>query len=282
MQLTYNLTEVSKILADFHTITKFRIGIFDANFKELLSYPSQLSSFCRELRQNTTLNTTCMHCDFGAFWECKLKEEPITYECHAGLTEIIVPIKSENGIIGYVMAGQVLSDSSTYNEWHKLLAYIKDYPLDFITLQSTYNTRSKVHTSTISATAHMLEICAHYLYETHILSPDKNSLSYQIDHYIITHIKEPLDVSLLCQVFGYKKTYFHQLTTRLYGTSIMKHVCRLRIQCAKDLLSNSQLSISEIASAVGIPDYNYFTKVFKQVAHCTPREYRRLNPIIPQ
>lgn len=279
MNLTYNLTEVSNILSDFHAVTKFRIGIFDVNFKELLSYPSQLSSFCKILRQDSALNTTCMHCDFGAFWECKLKEEPIIYECHAGLTEIIIPIKSPNMIIGYVMAGQVLSNDSTYSDWEKLISYVKNYPLDLTELKTAYLGRPKVHTAKITATSNILQICARYLYQTHMLSLDPNSLSYKIDDYIISHIKDPLDVSALCEVFGYKKTNFYKITGELYGISIMKHICHLRVQCAKDLLSNSPMPISEIALEVGIADYNYFTKVFKQVAKCTPSEYRRLNQL---
>ena len=44
---------------------------------------------------------------------------------------------------------------------------------------------------------------------------------------------------------------------------------------ACDLLRNTEDRVSDIATEVGIPDYNYFTKVFKKAMGVTPREYRK-------
>lgn len=56
---------------------------------------------------------------------------------------------------------------------------------------------------------------------------------------------------------------------------ISEHIRRMRVKVACDLLRNTEDRVSDIATEVGIPDYNYFTKVFKKAMGVTPREYRK-------
>ena len=44
---------------------------------------------------------------------------------------------------------------------------------------------------------------------------------------------------------------------------------------AKSLLLQNDLPISAVADAVGISDYNYFSRVFRSVTGMTPRDFRK-------
>ena len=57
----------------------------------------------------------------------------------------------------------------------------------------------------------------------------------------------------------------------------IEHIKDLRIEKAKNLLKSTDKSITEIAALCGIPDYNYFTKVFKSETNETPSKYRKSN-----
>ncbi|MBO5415809.1 MAG: helix-turn-helix transcriptional regulator [Clostridia bacterium] len=60
------------------------------------------------------------------------------------------------------------------------------------------------------------------------------------------------------------------------GITPMKHLTNHRIQRAKILLENTELSIAEISNSVGFSDPNYFCLVFKK--HCnglSPSAYRK-------
>jgi YesN/AraC family two-component response regulator len=50
----------------------------------------------------------------------------------------------------------------------------------------------------------------------------------------------------------------------------------VRIDKAKHLLQAGELSVSAVAEEVGIMDYNYFAKVFKEETGVQPSIYRRL------
>ena len=57
--------------------------------------------------------------------------------------------------------------------------------------------------------------------------------------------------------------------------SVNQLITKLRVEEAARLLRSEQLSISEIAAQVGIPDFNYFSKVFKKVTNLSPTAYRK-------
>ena len=48
----------------------------------------------------------------------------------------------------------------------------------------------------------------------------------------------------------------------------------VRIEHAKRLLLETQYTIQQISDMVGIPDPNYFVKVFKKHCQTTPMKYR--------
>ncbi len=273
MDIIYNINEIKTTLIDFHNLTQFRIALFDKNFNELLSYPTRLSNYCKLIRSDLTLNQKCNRCDYRYFSKCRNIKEPVMYECHGGLIEFIIPIKSSNSIIGYMMSGQLRqADSST--TWKTLSTSLKDYNLDLSLLESYYNECPKLSNKIITSTMNILNICADYLPRCDKIRPEKNSLAYKIDSYISEHISEDIDIETLCQHFNYKKTTFYKVTNNLFGIPIMKYIRQVRIHEAKLLLSNTNLSISDISNSVGIYDYNYFTKIFKAEVKCTPREYR--------
>ena len=58
------------------------------------------------------------------------------------------------------------------------------------------------------------------------------------------------------------------------GRTLTWLIARRRIEEAKALLIQSDLPIAAVAEAVGISDYNYFSRVFRSLTGTTPRNYR--------
>ena len=66
--------------------------------------------------------------------------------------------------------------------------------------------------------------------------------------------------------------HFRQAT----GKSPMQYLQQVRMDNAKELLKNTNLSISEIAYSAGYSDSSYFSALFRKSISLSPREYRRL------
>src|SRR5260221_9482506 len=59
------------------------------------------------------------------------------------------------------------------------------------------------------------------------------------------------------------------------GMTPQRYLTLVRLQRAKDHLTNSFLPIQQIGAAVGIPNPSHFTKSFKAAYGMTPVQYRR-------
>jgi len=70
-------------------------------------------------------------------------------------------------------------------------------------------------------------------------------------------------------------THFRRVFKSVYGTSPNKYINSLRINKAKSMLANSNLSIEEISYKCGYNDYSYFIKLFSRATGYTPLKYRK-------
>ena len=68
--------------------------------------------------------------------------------------------------------------------------------------------------------------------------------------------------------------YFGDLIKRETGRTATEYIRNFIIDRAKTLLSEGELSISEVAYALGFRYPHHMTRVFKKVTGCTPNEYK--------
>ena len=69
--------------------------------------------------------------------------------------------------------------------------------------------------------------------------------------------------------------YFSRLFKHDMKIGFVTYVNRLRISKAKELLLETEMSLSEITQTVGFSNQQYFTKVFKAETQKTPGQYRK-------
>jgi len=70
------------------------------------------------------------------------------------------------------------------------------------------------------------------------------------------------------------KYHFIRIFKETLGISPMKCLLRIRLANAKDLLGRTELSIGDIANAVGYENALTFSRVFKNSEDISPTEYR--------
>ena len=95
--------------------------------------------------------------------------------------------------------------------------------------------------------------------------------------YIEEHLAEDLKISFLAKQVHFHPNYFIKQFKLYLGISPVNYINQRRVYKAQSLLVNTNLSITEIATNVGIKDSAYFSKVFKSYTLLTPRLYRKIN-----
>jgi transcriptional regulator GlxA family with amidase domain len=78
----------------------------------------------------------------------------------------------------------------------------------------------------------------------------------------------------LATVIGMSQRNFNRRFRDATNLSPLKYLQIQRLNQARELLQNTNLSISEIAYRVGYIDVSHFTKLFRQFSSTTPKEYR--------
>lgn len=97
----------------------------------------------------------------------------------------------------------------------------------------------------------------------------------QIMNYISFHLNDALSPGIIARAVNFSPGYISHAFREEVGMSLMAFVAEKRVITAKRLFRTTHMSIREAASYVGIPDWNYFTKLFKKIAGCTPSEYQK-------
>lgn len=92
--------------------------------------------------------------------------------------------------------------------------------------------------------------------------------------YINAHYREKLSVELLAKQAGFSRDYYGKKFTARYGCAPAEYITNLRIRHARYLLTDTQMTIAQVAEAVGIGDSNYFSRLFNRTVGLYPRKYR--------
>lgn len=104
---------------------------------------------------------------------------------------------------------------------------------------------------------------------------ESGELFEQIYDYIHEHLFEvSLSAGEIARRFFVSPCYFSTLFKKNINTNFKEYVNYERIKKATELLESTDLSVKQIAEAVGFQDALYFSKVFKRYRLLSPVEYR--------
>ena len=73
----------------------------------------------------------------------------------------------------------------------------------------------------------------------------------------------------------FSKSYITKLFRDYNGVSIMGHYMDMKIEEAKKLLSEDELSLTEVSEKLGFSSIHHFSSTFKKKTRMTPWEYRK-------
>ena len=113
----------------------------------------------------------------------------------------------------------------------------------------------------------------------------KNELDRMIYHnvlrlrpvitYIDEHFREKIYIEELSAMINVSPDYFTKMFKESIGKTPIDYINGMRVNSAMELLCTSEMSMTEIADAIGFCNPNYFHKIFKQYMLTSPLAYRK-------
>jgi AraC family transcriptional regulator len=92
--------------------------------------------------------------------------------------------------------------------------------------------------------------------------------------YIESHLSESLHLSVLAQINDLSESHFSRSFKKSTSVAPHQYVLNLRVEKAKQLLQQSQLSILAIALDCGFAHAGHLSRHFKRIVGITPKQFR--------
>ena len=102
-------------------------------------------------------------------------------------------------------------------------------------------------------------------------------LSRAAQDYIEAHSAERFSLREMAGTLFVNGSYLLRVFKRHTGMTPLNYHHQVRCRKAKELLVQTNMSISEIGEAAGFVSSSHFSHIFRKTEGCTPSEYRMMN-----
>ncbi len=208
-------------------------------------------------------------------------KEPFFFECHMGMKELVIPLLSENELLGIIFVGQCRIQGDNHygvvrkgaqrlgGDAEEMLQLYEQLPL---LLQDDLLNIGKILSKFFDA-----KVLNNRLLTPEIVVADSvNGLAYSIKDYIDANYSYYITPKSLAEKFFINPSYASRCFSQKHGITLTEYIHKVRIDRAKVLLQSTNAPVNNIALNVGYIDANYFSRIFKKQVGFTPQEYRKM------
>lgn len=130
-----------------------------------------------------------------------------------------------------------------------------------------------------SALYHLIYLLAQYLAvekkdKVELKSEKNKHRITSIINYIDENYQEDLTIEMLSEVFGLSEGHLSKLFKDNLGMTIKSYISQIRAKEVKQVLLDSDFPLIDIAIMCGFPSVKSMNKVFKDLYHTTPSQFR--------
>ena len=266
-----NKQEIMSVLSELHKITGFRVSLHSADYEEIAAYPEDYLPFCAEVKKNQAEHLKCVECDKIACRSALENKKTHIYKCRYGLTEAVSPLYNFGTLTGFLMMGQVADRDATRELARR---YADGVIPDKVVSREICDKIPVIEPEMIRSYVKILTICAQYLTLSNAIPSVKPTVADMAKKYINENIGLKISISEICHALGCSKSTLLTTFKKQYGRTVNTYITEQRLAIAVRLLTENNMTISEIASETGFSDQSYFSKVFSAKYGVPPSEYR--------
>lgn len=102
----------------------------------------------------------------------------------------------------------------------------------------------------------------------------RQSVADNVVSLLSENLGERLCLQEIARQFGFSTAYIKRIFSSVMGCGILQYHNRMKIARAKQLLSESTYTVSQISELLGFDSLQYFSRQFKKQTNMSPRRYR--------
>ncbi len=242
-------------------------------YENLLQYEPHLCRVCTHLKSCPETRSRCI--ENKDRLNRSNPKSTYYYCCWAGVEEFVFPVL-QNGepiccinLSGY--RGKLEISKKLKEKLKKRLG--EGYTENYEALSDTVPTQDEAERA-INPLKYMLRS----LYRQALLTPQENDPSGEVYiqtlRYVYDHYMERISAEDIAAALCYSSSHLRHVFLKKSGKTISDTLTAVRLSAAEQLLTQSELSVTQIALDCGFCDGNYFSTVFKKHKGVSPKDYR--------
>lgn len=107
---------------------------------------------------------------------------------------------------------------------------------------------------------------------------EDDSFAKKVKEVLELHLTQPgFSTQKFCSLMNMSRAQLHRKIKSSTGFSTSMFIHYYRIKASIELLNGFKANIGKISKEVGYSDASYYTKCFKKITGCTPRQYIELS-----
>ena len=113
--------------------------------------------------------------------------------------------------------------------------------------------------------------------QTETFSQADEQFLIKLNDVIIANLdNNAMDIPYICRELGMSRGTLYNKLKSITGISCNEYISKIRLEHAKELIKNTDLSFTEIADKTGFSNLSYFSTCFKQYEGKSPSQYREM------
>ncbi len=265
------IKKISNILDSIHDLTGLTAIWKTPDGTPPWGIPLRLSlhccEFCTSVQKKIRLSEKCMVNDTTLLTEkAKGLRHSFLHTCHAGATELIVPIFDDEHYYGVFIFGPTRMPE-TFCPSNSLSKKFNNLPV--------YD--EKLFSAVQAILEYLaLDVTKHYrLLKSSSLSMVNNEKIRQSQYFIMTNYHLKFTADDIASRIGLSASRFLHLFKEKTGKPFSAYVYQIRMENAKRMLLETDYKIIHIANEVSFDKESYFCSQFKKYTGLTPGKYRQ-------
>ncbi|MBK5722965.1 helix-turn-helix domain-containing protein [Dysgonomonas sp. Marseille-P4677] len=109
-----------------------------------------------------------------------------------------------------------------------------------------------------------------------IVEDKKTKRMQKILLYIMNNYQNPITLDEMAKLVDLDRSSFCIFFKKMVGKTFFSYLIEYRIEASCQMITKTNMTISEICYASGFKDVPYYNRIFKKIKNTTPTEYRNL------
>lgn len=273
MIIDYDIKKLDKALSDFYNAVGIRIDLLKDDFSPISSNQHEICDYCLAIQSCPRGKDICIWSDTNLLEKCKSSKKTQVHICHAGLVDIATPVLYDDVIIGYIIFGQIKTDT----DFSTLKDYIGGLGLDTDKMEECYSNLLLFKPNKIESITNIASMLVKHILLENMLKPAANDGIRIVIDYIDKNLERDMSIKEISSSTNVSKSVLYKQFHDKFNCTVSEYIKRKRIEKSIKLIEKGGLSIEEISQSVGFSSASYFSKTFKAYMGNSPLQYKKLH-----